>query len=135
MIYEATVTYKGPDNKGNEKLFKEQYVISDAELFAEVETKMQEMFDGYDTPDVVAISRSKITEIANSRTSTEEVLWLSELLHVVLEDDGTEKEIKYKVLFYSTTYEKATAFISAYAKQGYDMEIVSTKKTRFIDVL
>ena len=135
MIYESTITYKGIDNKGVEKLFKESYVISNAELFAEVENKMQEEFTAYQELDVVDIKRSKIKEIANGRTSDDENLWMSELLSVFVEDDGTEKEIKNKVLFFATTYDKANAFITQYVKQGYNMEIVSTKKTHFIDVL
>jgi hypothetical protein len=135
MIYESTITYKGIDNKGVEKLFKESYVISNAELFAEVENKMQEEFTAYQELDVVDIKRSKIKEIANGRTSDDENLWMSELLSVFIEDDGTEKEIKNKVLFFATTYDKANAFITQYVKQGYNMEIISTKKTHFLDVL
>ena len=54
--------------------------------------------------------------------------------HYITETD-TEKPIKYKILFYSKSFDSAKAFISEYSQQGYDMSLVSLKLTAFKDVI
>ena len=137
MIYEGTIQYSGVDNKGNQKNFKEQYVVKYVVSFADAEVKLYEEMQGrglFDY-DVIALKRSKIKEIANGRTNADDLLWLAEMQDVFHDDDGNEKYIKYKVLFYSKTYESANVFITEYAKQGYDLSLVSLKLTKYIDVI
>lgn len=135
MIYEATVMYVSPDDRGNERNNKESYILENQDLFTQVESKLYEEFEGYKDFDVVAIKRSNIKEIANQRTNNDDVIWQAELQDIFHDDDGNEKLLKYKILFFSKTYESANTFITEYAKQGYDMSLVSLKLTKFIDVL
>lgn len=137
MIYEGTIQYTGVDNKGNQKNFKEQYVVNNRVSFADAEVElyveMQER--GLSDCDVIALKRSKIKEIANQRTNVDDLLWMAEMQDVFHDDEENEKYIKYKVLFYSKTYESANLFITEYAKQGYDLSLVSLKLTKFVDVI
>lgn len=135
MIYEATITFTKPDDKGDEKTFKESYILENQNLFTQVESKLYEEFEGYKDFDVVAIKRSNIKEIANQRTSNDDVVWQAEVQDICHDDEGNEKFLKYKILFFSKTYESANTFITEYAKQGYDMSLVSLKLTKFIDVI
>jgi hypothetical protein len=135
MIYEATITFTKPDDKGDEKTFKDSYILENQDLFTQVESKLYEEFEGYKDFDVVAIKRSNIKEIANQRTSNDDVVWQAEVQDIFHDDEGNEKLLKYKILFFSKTYESANTFITEYAKQGYDMSLVSLKLTKFIDVL
>ena len=57
------------------------------------------------------------------------------MMDVFHDDEGNEKPLKYKILFFSKTYESANAFITEYSKQGYDMSLVSLKLTKFVDVI
>ena len=131
MIYEATISYK--NEKGNTE--KESYVLNDKESWSDVEMTFYLSFDGYKELDVESIKRSKIKEIANSRESEGDLLWMAEMMDVFHDDEGNEKPLKYKILFFSKTYESANAFITEYSKQGYDMSLVSLKLTKFADVL
>lgn len=131
MIYEATISYK--NEKGNTE--KESYVLNDKESWSDVEATFYLLFDGYKELDVESIKRSKIKEIANSRESESDLLWMAEMMDVFHDDEGNEKTLKYKILFFSKTYESANAFITEYSKQGYDMSLVSLKLTKFADVL
>jgi len=131
MIYEATISYK--NEKGNTE--KESYVLNDKESWSDVEATFYLSFDGYKELDVESIKRSKIKEIANSRESEDDLLWMAEMMDVFHDDEGNEKPLKYKILFFSKTYESANAFITKYSKQGYDMSLVSLKLTKFADVL
>ena len=137
MIYEGTILHVDIDNNGNKKNIKQQYVIDEAIGFGNAEEILYEKMQGFGFSDidVIAIKRSKIKEIANKRTNKDDLLWMAEMQDVFHDDEGNEKYIKYKVMFYSETYEKANAFITEYAKQGYDLSLVSLKLTKFIDVL
>jgi hypothetical protein len=133
MTYESTITYTDGDGKSK----RESYVLNAMSTFTEVEAKLSEEFGTYYREfDVTAIKRSKIAEIANTRTFDDEGLWIAELMYI-FHDDGTdtEKPIKYKILFYSKSFDSAKAFISEYSQQGYDMSLVSLKLTAFKDVI
>ena len=137
MLYEAKVSYKTRNDEGQEVLKKEQYVVEECECFAQVEEKMYEAFnyDNFKETDVTDIKRSRIKEIANGRSSADERLFMAEVQDIFTTDDGTEKELKYKILFYATNIESAMDFICEYINQGYNMKLVSLKKTNFITVL
>ncbi len=135
MIYEATIQFIAIDNNGNDKSTKQSYIIENAELFAQVENRLYEEFEGYTDLDVVAIKRSKIKEIANERTSDDEKVFLATLVDVFLNDDGSEKEIKYTIAFYSKDMNTAHAYIREYVSQGYNMGVKQIKESKLIDVL
>ena len=137
MLYEAKVSYKTMNDEGVEVLKKENYVVDNCECFAQVEEKMYEAFnyDNYKDVDVTDIKRSRIKELANTRGSSEEKLFMAEVQDIFLTDEGQEKPIKYKILFFALNIENALAFINDYMEQGYDMSLVCLKETKFIDVL
>lgn len=134
MIYEASVQYTGRDNDGNDITVKEKYVLEDEPSFSSVEERLYKIFSDKDF-DVTAIKRSKIKEIANRRVGQEDLMWIAEVQDVFHDDAGNEKYMKYKILFYSRTFDTAKTFITEYIKQGYDMTLISLKLTKFIDVL
>ena len=132
MIHEFQIQYTTVDKNGNEKSIKETYATESFELFGEVEKFALEQFQD---SDVIAVKRSKVKEIANKRTSAGDFVWEATLQQVYLVDDE-EKQMKYKVLLFASSFDKAKLFINEYMKQGYgDMELVSLKMTKIIDVL
>lgn len=135
MIYEGTIQYIAIDENGNDKSTKENYIIENAELFAQVENKLYEEFEGYTDIDVVAVKRSRIKEIINTRQSEDDLIWLCEIEDVFLTEDGEEKPLRYKILGYSKDFNSAKTLFGEYLKQGYSMNIISIKKTKFEDVL
>lgn len=135
MIYEATLTYITVDKNGNDKVDKSMYVIEGCDVFAEVENMLYERFAGENSLDVVAIKRSKIKEIANARKYDDEKVYLSEVEDVYTDDNGEEKSLRYKILFYAKDFDSAKAFISEFIKQGFNMNLVSLKLTKFNDVI
>ena len=137
MLYEAKVSYTTRDDEGREVLKKESYVVENCVLFANVEERLYGVFD-YSTIkgfDVTDIKRSRIKELANRREMDEQKLFMAEVQDVFTTDDGQEKPIKYKVLFFAEDIARAMSFINEYITQGYDMTLVSLKETKFKDVL
>lgn len=136
MLQEAKVQYKTRNDNGQEIVKKEWYVVENCERFSDVEEKLFTEFDTYVNEfDVTDIKRSRIKELANSRDNDDDKLFMAELQDTFTTDEGVEKEIKYKILFFSLNIDTAMSYINQYIKQGYDLTLISLKKTKFIDVL
>lgn len=137
MIYEGTIQYVTIDKNGNDKNNKCSYIIEQAETFGEVETKLYEEFDGQTALDVTAIKRSKLREVVNMRSTDEEKVFIADVASTFIDEDTEEEKVTiYKMALYAENYDVAYKRITEYLKQGYnDLEIVSLKKTSFIDIL
>ena len=136
MIYEIQVQYTTIDPKsGNDKIAREKYLVENVETFAEAEAKGYEWWDGETNLDVIAVKRSKVKEIINTRQSNEDLIWIAETQDVFTTDDGDEKYIKYKVILFAKTIASAHAIMENYIKQGYNMELIGVKLTGFENLL
>lgn len=138
MIYEVQITYITVDNKGNDKNVKNNLVVQNAISFADAEEAGYEYGQGLNLNelDVVGVKRSKIKEILNTCQHNDDLIWQAELMDVFYDDDGNEKEIKYKTILFAQSFDSAKAFISEYMRQGYDnMSLVSLKLTKFTTVI
>lgn len=134
-MYEIQITFVKVDSKGNDRNVKENLILEHAESFADAEQIGYDYGSGYTGLDVVAIKRSKIKEIANERTSDDEKIFLATLVDVFLNEDGTEKEMKYTIAFFSKNMATANVYINEYAKQGYNMSITKIVESKYDDVL
>lgn len=131
MLYEVQISYTSLDDKA----VKEQYLIEAQEFFANAEHEMYKRFSTCDSLDVTKIKRSNIKEVANKRNQPTDKVWIAQMQDVFVDDDGEEKPIKYKVAFFSDTYDNANAFIIEYAKQGYQMSLISLTLSNFNDII
>ena len=135
MIYEGQVTYVTIDENGCDKTIKENYVVEEAASFTDAEDQLLDAMQGFTDADVVALKRSKVREIANKRESQDDLMWEATVCDIFTTDEGVEKEIKYKILLFSKTFDTAKAFMAEFLEQGYNMSLVGLKKTNFLDVL
>ena len=131
MLYEVQISYTTLDDKA----VKEQYLIEAQEFFANAEHEMYKRFSTCDNLDVTKIKRSNIKEVANQRNQPTDKVWIAQMQDVFVDDDGEEKPIKYKIAFFSDTYDNANAFIIEYAKQGYQMSLISLTLSKFNDII
>lgn len=131
MLYEVQISYTTLDDKA----VKEQYLIEAQEFFANAEHEMYKRFSTCNNLDVTKIKRSNIKEVANQRNQPTDKVWIAQMQDVFVDDDGEEKPIKYKVAFFSDTYDNANAFIIEYAKQGYQMSLISLTLSKFYDII
>ena len=134
-MYEIKISYVVVDKNGNDKTVRESLVLENAESFANAEEIGYDYGSGLTAIDVTDIKRSKIKEVVNQRTSDDEYLWLIELMSTFTTEEGEEREMKYKVLVFAKTFNAAKTFMSEYIKQGYAMDIIGIKKTKFTEVL
>ena len=135
MIHEATISYVKIDEKGNDKQVKEKFIVDGCETFTEVEDKMFGQFGGYTALDVTAIKRSRLSEIANQRTLDADKIFIADVCDTFTDDNGVEKEIKYSVALFAETIDGAHNFMREFLNQGYSMQLVSLKETKFVDLI
>ena len=135
MIYEGTIQYITMDKNGNDKQVKESYIVDNVETFAQVEELLYREFQDLTDIDVVAIKRSNINEIIKPKTTDGESVWIADIVQMFVDENGVEKEMRYKFAFFSMFPDTAFQYVKEYLKQGYtDMELVGLKKTRFQDI-
>lgn len=135
MIYEATITYITRDKNGYDKQAKDIFIVDNAETFAQVEELMYREFQNLTDIDVIAIKRSNINEIIKRCSNVDEKIWLADIVQMFVDENGAEKETRYKFAFFSLNTDTAFQYVKEYLKQGYtDMELVGLKKTRIKDI-
>ena len=135
MIYEIQAQFTKIDNKGNEKVIKEKYMVENAETFGDAETQGYEYCKGETDLEIVAIKRSKVREIINKRNTDDDRVWVADIADVRTNDDGEEVEIVYKVALYAISWDDANEKVKKYLEQGFDMTILAIKKTKFLEVI
>lgn len=134
-MYEGTIQFITQDKRGNDKPVKEQFILEHCESFSDAEAQLFDYGSSLTEIDVVAVKRSKLKEIANERTNEDEKIFLATLVDIFLNDDGSEKEIKYTIAFFSKNMATANVYINEYAKQGYNMTITKIVESKISDVL
>lgn len=135
MIYEGTITYLTRDKNGNDRQMKKNYIVDNVETFAQAEERLYVEFQDLTDIDVVAVKRSNINEIIKMKTTEGEGVWIADIVQSLVDDEGIEKEMRYKFAFFSMFFDTANQYVREYLKQGYtDMELVGLKKTRFENI-
>ena len=112
----------------------ETYLV-DKEFFAEAELQVldylnQERNDGLiEGCDIQSLKQSQIKEVATQFNG--EFTYIATLKDIWLDTDGTEKDLKYKVLLWAEDLTDANHNIHQLARQGYDMLIEGIKQVDY----
>lgn len=125
----TTLTEKGVD-----KVIAENYLVDKCVFFAEAEVKMLEEYNNEN--EVVTMKQSKIREFVNTRVNDEQDIYIAIIEDIFVEDDATEKRIKYEIGVFATSVSEATRIVLDYLKQGLnDFELVKVYKTNIVDII
>ena len=120
------------DGKVRKRL--ETYII-DKEVFAEAEyavmtTLSNAVNEGSaDSFEIQGLKISPIKEIVTQYSG--DYTFIVALRDIMLQDDGSEKTIKYKVLLWADSITEAMTYAREIAQQGYDMQIDSLKEVSY----
>lgn len=112
----------------------ETYLI-EKEVMAEAEYAIMSKLTGYQNEgtlrefEIQSIKLSPIKEI-NLQYQGEHS-YIASLKDIFLQDDGTEKAIKYKVILWANSISEAMNHVREIAQQGYDMQIESLKEVDY----
>ena len=139
MLYETSIKTTVVDSKGNDKVVTSRYIIENAELFGEVESKLYEEFGNETGFEVATIKISKLKEIINEapQGDTECKIYFATIIDRFYDADKDETtETQYTVALHAHDINEAYKAIDQYMKQGMeDMELVGLKCTKYISVL
>ena len=111
----------------------ETYVI-DKEFFSQAEYAVTELLNGDTTVENFQIQNlklSQIKEIDDQSINNSIPSFIVTLIDIFLQDDGTEKKLKYKVLLWSDNLTAANHRANELSHQGYDMQIEGIKQVDY----
>lgn len=139
MIFETLIKTMVVDNKGNDKVVASRYIVENAELFGEAESKLYEEFGSQTGFEVASIKISKLREIINEapQGETECKIYFATIVDKFYDaDKDITTETKYVVALFAQNINEAHQAIGQYMKQGFeDMELVAIKETKYLEVL
>ena len=121
------------DTKVRRKL---ETFILDREVFAEAEYAVMSMLnnnvnDGtVESYEILGMKVSQVKEIVTQYQG--ENTYVASLRDTFLQNDGTEKTIRYKVLLWANNISDAMTNTRGIASQGYDMQIDSLREVNYI---
>lgn len=132
MLYEAKLTVEKTLDSGEVKEVKEHFIM-DAELHGEAEKIAFELYPNHHI-DVFAVFRSDIREIINEKED-DKPFFKATVIDIFTDDNGKEKETKYQMLVCAESVVEATAIMTEYLKQGYDMRLDAIKRVKILDYI
>lgn len=139
MIYETSIKTTVVDKNGNDKTLVSRYIIENAELFGEVESKLYEEFGNETGFEVATIKISKLREIINEAPQGDIgcKIYFATIIDRFYDADKDETtETQYTVALHAHDIKEAHKAIDQYMKQGMeDMELVGLKCTKYLEVL
>ena len=139
MIFETSIKTIVTDEKGNDRNITSRYIIENAELFGEVESKLYEEFGSETGFEVASIKISKLREIINEapQGETECKIYFATIVDKFYDaDKDITTETKYVVALFAHNINEAHQAIGQYMKQGFeDMDLVGIKETKFNGIL
>ncbi len=128
MFFEAKLRVEKTLDTGEQKEVKEHYIM-DAELFAEAEKMMFELYPNQKI-DVFSIGRSDIREIINEKED-DKPFFKATVIDVFTDDEsGKEKETKYYMLVCAENTVEVTLLVNEYLKQGYNLRLDGIKRVK-----
>ena len=115
----------------------ETYVVDSCELYSNAEYRVmsalvQEQEEGtVENFEIQSLKLSQIKEIDNQTIDNILPSFVATLIDIFLQDDGTEKKIKYKVLLWADNLTAANRRANELSHQGYDMQIEGIKQVDY----
>ncbi len=120
------------DSKVKKKV--ETYLI-DKEVFAEAEYAVMNLLNSYQNEgtvssfEIVSLRQSVVREVVEQYEG--EGTFIASLRDTFLQDDGSEKVMRYKVLLWADNISEAMTHTREIAQQGYDMQIDGLKEVSY----
>ena len=120
------------DNKVRKKT--ETYIL-DKEVFAQAEYEVMSLLTNHkeegivDSFELLGIKVAAVKEIITQFEG--EHSFIASLRDTYLQEDGTEKTVRYKVLLWANSISEAMSHTRDIARQGYDLQIDSLREVNY----
>ena len=113
----------------------ETYLVPDCELFVNAEHAVllylseEQATGAISSYEIVSLKQSPIKEVCNQFTGA--FTFIATLKDIWLDNDGTEKTLKYKILLWADSLTTANTNVQQLAREGYDMQIEGIKQVDY----
>lgn len=115
--------------KRNETYILDKEFFSEAEYLVTACLNTQITEGTVESFEIQSLKMSPIKEVASQFDG--EYTFIATLIDIWLENDGTEKKLKYKVLLWANSPSQAMSNILQLAREGYDMQIEGIKQVDY----
>lgn len=115
----------------------ETFIKENCTLFTEAEYAVTELLTEeqnsklVDNFEIQSLRISPIKEVYTSWKNDKDNTFVATLIDIFLEDNGTEKATKYKILLWANNHTEALKRVQELSKQGYDMQIEGIKQVDY----
>lgn len=119
------------------KKFTETYVM-DEEFFANAEYRVTQLLNTHvsigivESFEIQSLRISPIKEIDDQTLYNSIPSFIASLRDIFHDDNGNEKQLRYKVLLWAENITNANRRIQELSRQGYDMLVESIKEVNYI---
>ena len=123
------------DGKARKRI--ETYVVNNCNLYSNAEYRVMsalihEQEEGVvESFEIQSLKLSQIKEIDDQTINNSIPSFIATLIDIFLQDDGTEKKIKYKVLLWAESLTAANRRVNELSHQGYNMQIEGIKQVDY----
>lgn len=120
------------DGKVKKKM--ETYIL-DKEVFAQAEYEVMALLNSHreestvDDFDILGLKLSTVKEVITQYIG--DYSFIATLRDTIIQDDNSEKQVKYKVLLWANSITEAMNHAREVASQGYDMQIDGLKEVNY----
>ena len=130
MLYEVSSRRTVIDQRCNDKSVTEHFLVQNALLFAEAETAV--LLEYNMENDVIAVKRSNIDVVINSRANEDDRIYLATF--EITDDDGTTS--KTVVAIFAPSISCATDLALRHASTFVnDVALIGVRKSKFVDYI
>lgn len=119
---------------GKTRKRNESFIV-DCELFTHAEYQVmnalanEQRLGEVDSFDIQSLRISPIREVASQFDGSD--TFIATLKDIWLDDDGNEKNLRYKVLLWADDLTQANTNVQQLAREGYDMQIEGIKQVDY----
>lgn len=121
---------------GKTKRKSETYIV-DKEFFSNAEYDVSSILNSeqtsgeVETYEIISLRQSAIKEIDEQSMDSTIPSFIATLRDIFHDDEGNEKQLKYKVLLWAENVTAATARANSLSHQGYDMLVEGIKQVDY----
>lgn len=114
---------------------KTEVFLIDKEFFSEAEYQVMQVLsqeqssNSVEAFEIISLRQSPIKEVCTQYEGAG--TFMATLKDTFLTDDGTEKELKYKVLLWADSLSEAMARTNVFSRQGYNMSVDGLKEVNY----
>ena len=119
----------GKTRKRTETYLLDKEVYAEAELAVMTHLSQEQQQGLVTSSEILSLKQSPVKEVCTQFQG--QYSFMATLIDTFVQEDGTEKALKYKVLLWADTLTQANTNVQRLARQGYSMQVEGLKQVNY----